>query len=435
MIKSLRWRLVAVMMLMLSLLLALAMYLLFDTTYEGIKKDSLEALRISGMRYGLHDEHVKGPDKIDEPPKPELKDATPDQGKGPKDEIGRRDGEEPKFAIPCFVVGYDHDRVLYAEGTRYYDLEDTDYLESIFQAAREHGGENGILREQKLRFLKLGDVCGEAYAFTDVTAEGASLVRLMNQYFLIGLLVMAGFFLICMLVTHWAVRPVDQVMKQQRLFIADASHELKTPLTVILTNAELLHSEDYSVQEKKTFSDSILTMAQQMRGLVEELLDLARMDSGIGNLQMQTVELSQLVENAVLPFEPVYFESGRMITSHIESGIRVWGCPHALQKVVEILLDNGWKYSEPDSTVTIKLVKVCSKHCQITVESRGDTMTKQECRDIFKRFYRRDPSRSGNHSYGLGLSIAKTVIRQHKGRIYAKSKDGVNTFYIDLITK
>ena len=145
--------------------------------------------------------------------------------------------------------------------------------------------------------------------------------------------------------------------------------------------------------------------------------------------------MSQLVCDAVLPFEPVYFEAGRNLESKVDPDIWVNGNETALLQLVEILLDNGCKYSSPGSAVKICLTRCGLKRVTLSVQSLGDTLSKQECRDVFKRFYRRDPNRSMNHSYGLGLSIAKTVVRAHKGRIWMCSKKGVNTFYVRLPLK
>ena len=103
--------------------------------------------------------------------------------------------------------------------------------------------------------------------------------------------------------------------------------------------------------------------------------------------------------------------------------------------ICQILLDNGCKYSAPGSQVTLSLRRHGRKKCLLTVESRGETLTAQECRDIFKRFYRRDPNRSMNHSHGLGLAIAQTVVHQHKGEIWATGSEGINTFHVCLHLK
>lgn len=141
-----------------------------------------------------------------------------------------------------------------------------------------------------------------------------------------------------------------------------------------------------------------------------------------------------MVSHGALPFEPVYFEAGRTLDIYIEPGIEVLGDPEALQRVVDILLDNGCKYSRADSVIALELRRQGLGACLLTVTSQGDTLSKQECRDIFKRFYRRDTTRTINHSYGLGLPIARNIIKQHKGKLWFQSKDGVNTFHVRLST-
>jgi signal transduction histidine kinase len=242
---------------------------------------------------------------------------------------------------------------------------------------------------------------------------------------LAGMLIFFGF---SVLLTRWTVRPVEQAWEQQRQFVADASHELKTPLTVILTNAELLHGE-YDAQSKEQFADSILTMSRQMRGLVEELLDQARVDNT--QIQHRKLDYSKLVEDAVLPFEPVYFEAGRRLQCHVEPGIGAMGNAEHLRRVVEVLLDNGWKYSSPGGVVELNLSRQ-GRGSLLSVRSPGITMTEQQCHDIFKRFYRMDQARTMNRSYGLGLSIAQGIVQQHRGKIWVQSQGGYNTFFVSL---
>ena len=432
MIRRLRHRLVAVTMILLTLVLVLALCLLMSSVYRVMENDSLDALQDAGIRYGLHIKHPEGDEAP--PEKPDRED-----GKAPEEEIGpekksKKPGDKQIPPIPCFVVGYDHEGQLYANGPGYYDLTDRNYLEQLLQLASETQLDHGILLTEQMRFLKLDDICGDAFAFTDISSELGALMNLMYRYVLVGILAMGAFFLIALLTSRWAVRPVERVMNQQRQFVADASHELKTPLTVILTNAELLSSGEYPEDEQKKFTGNILTMTRQMRGLVEELLDLARVDSGQSAVRPEKLNFSQLVSDGALPFESVYFEAGRILDIRIDPGIEVWGNPEALMRVVDILLDNGCKYSRTGSTVTLHLHRRGLASCQLTVKSEGDTLTKQECRDIFKRFYRRDTTRTMSRSYGLGLSIARNIIRQHKGKIWARSKDGTNIFDIHLST-
>lgn len=417
------------MMVLLTLVLVLALCLLIRSVYRVMENDSLDALEHAGMRYGLHQTHQEDPNGPHGPP--DREDGRPEEKPEKK---RQKPGNDQVSPIPCFVVGYDHEEQLYADGPEYYDLTDLDYLQQLLQQATETKQDHGVLLAEQMRFLRLDDICGHAYAFTDVTSETEVLMKLALRYILIGLLVMGAFLVIALLTSRWAVRPVEMVMNQQRQFVADASHELKTPLTVILTNAELVSSGIYPETEQAKFTGNILTMAQQMRGLVEEMLDLARVDSGLPGVRRENLDLSRLVSDGALPFEPVYFEADRFLDISIEPGIEVWGDPDTLPRVVDILLDNGCKYSKPGTTVTLQLHRRGLHSCQLTVKSEGDTLSKQECRDIFKRFYRRDTTRPISHSYGLGLPIARTIVKQHKGKLWVQSQDGVNTFHVRLST-
>jgi signal transduction histidine kinase len=128
----------------------------------------------------------------------------------------------------------------------------------------------------------------------------------------------------------------------------------------------------------------------------------------------------------------VYYEAGRELRSVVQPGITVNGSADHLRRVVEILLDNGCKYSSPGGVVELRLERQGRGNCLLSVSSPGEPMTEQQCLDVFKRFYRANQARSMNRSYGLGLSIAQGIIRQHRGKIWAQSRNGINTFYVSL---
>ena len=161
MIRVLRRRLVAVTVILLTLVLSVALCLLMSSVYRVMEADSLDALQHAGMRYGLHAEHSEGDNG---PPKP------PDREEGPP----KRPGDNQASPIPCFEVGYDHQGQLYADGPGYYDLTDLDYLEALLQQTAETQQDHGILLTEQMRFLKLDDICGEAYqnAVLHITQPG-----------------------------------------------------------------------------------------------------------------------------------------------------------------------------------------------------------------------------------------------------------------------
>lgn len=274
---------------------------------------------------------------------------------------------------------------------------------------------------------------GQIIVFADISSEIATMRNLYRTCVIIGLGSLASFLVISIFFARWAVRPVEEAWAQQRQFVSDASHELKTPLTVILTDAEMLKSPRFDEAHKAQFVDNILTMSNQMRGLVESLLQLARVDNGaIQKMPLQHIDLSGLVSDELLTFEALFFEKGLTLAEDIADGITVHGSAQHLKQVVEILLDNAQKYSEPHGTVRVTLQKSGAHHCLLSVADPGDAISPEDLRKIFQRFYRIDEARAMNHSYGLGLSIAENIVKNHKGRIWAESAEGINTFRVEL---
>lgn len=269
--------------------------------------------------------------------------------------------------------------------------------------------------------------------FTDISSEVSTMRNLIRNCFFIGLLSFIVFLVIAMFFASWAVKPVEDAWIRQRQFISDASHELKTPLSVILTDAEMLKSRELDENKKKQFADNILTMSHQMRGLVESLLQLARVDNGaIQKAPEQLIDFSRMVSNEIMTFEVIFFEKGLLLTEDVEEGISIKGAPQYIKQVIEILLDNAQKYSFPKGTVEVALKKSGSHRCLLSVSDPGEQISDEDLKNIFKRFYRIDEARAMNHSYGLGLSIAENIVKDHKGRIWAESKNGINTFKVEL---
>ena len=274
---------------------------------------------------------------------------------------------------------------------------------------------------------------GQIIIFMDISSEIATMRNLYRTCIIIGLGSFASFLVISIFFARWAVRPVEEAWAQQRQFVSDASHELKTPLTVILTDAEMLKSPRFDEAHKAQFVENILTMSNQMRGLVESLLQLARVDNGaIQKMPLQHIDLSDLVSDELLTFDALFFEKGLTLAEDVADGITVHGSAQHLKQVVEILLDNAQKYAAPHGTVQVTLQKSGAHHCLLSVADPGDVISPEDLKKIFQRFYRIDEARAMNHSYGLGLSIAENIVKNHKGRIWAESAEGINTFRVEL---
>ena len=313
----------------------------------------------------------------------------------------------------------------------YYDLSDEELLYQLIREADAGEDEAGMIDAFHLRYLKHHSHDEMIYVFSDISSELLAMKGLITNCILIGIAGLGLFLIVSILLSKWAVAPVKRAWEQQKQFIADASHELKTPLTVILTNAELLQNDEYDEKERHRFVSSIQTMGHQMRGLVEEMLMLTRADDSSQAKTFQRVDWSHTVENAALLFDAVFFEKNLILKTEIEEKIYVRGEEAKLRQVAEILLDNAQKYCREKATTTIKLSRK-GRLALLEVSDEGEEISAEDLKKIFLRFYRIDKARSMNHSYGLGLSIAERIVLSHKGKIWAESANGVNTFFVQL---
>ena len=334
--------------------------------------------------------------------------------------------------LPYFALQLGPGGELLASGGGYYDLTDRALLNELISLSSVQ--KTGVLSDYGLRYVRVVTPTMQCIVFADMSSEINTINNLLQNCLLIGAASFIIFLMISILLARWAVKPVAVAWEQQRQFVANASHELKTPLTVILSNAQMLAENVEDPELRKRMTASILTVSQQMKDLVTKLLNSAQVDQGIGAMQFSAVDLSHTVTNALLPFAPIFYEQGMELDSVVQDDIWVQGSqPHLIQ-VVNILLDNAQKYGVEHGHTRVTLRQQGKKSCLLTVANEGKALSGQELKNIFKRFYRADAARERTGSYGLGLSIAEGIVQAHRGKIWAESKDGVNTFLIQLPT-
>jgi len=343
----------------------------------------------------------------------------------------RPDKAPDQVRLPFFTVQLSKTGNVNGTNGGFFDLSDKDYVQKIADMAFSSPTEVGTLEDYNLRFLKSEDPKGYTIVFTDLATETATLRNMFLNCLVIFFVSAVPFWGISIILSRWVIRPVENTWDQQRQFVADASHELKTPLSVIMANAELLQSEDTEESEARKFAKNILSVSYQMRSLVENMLEMARVDNGVLQVKYDSVDLSQLVNDAVLSFQLLYEEKELSLHRDIQADIHIHGCEQQLYQMLDVLLDNALKYSAPNGMVRVQLKHV-GRNCVLNVSNPGAPISKEDLKNIFKRFYRVDKARSMDGSYGLGLSIAEAVVNSHKGKIWAESKDGSNTFYVQL---
>lgn len=337
-----------------------------------------------------------------------------------------------RIQLPYFSLELTPQGQLISKMGSFYDLSDDIFLEELIRSSLSDGEQMGILPEYNLRYLLISTPGSQNLIFSDISIEKTTINNLVKNCLLIGAISFIAFFIISIFLSGWAVKPVARAWEQQKQFISDASHELKTPLTVILTNAEILESACCPANSRGQLIDNILSMSRQMHGLVEGLLELARMENNDSNISMERLDFSSLAEEALLPFEPVFYEKDLYLESRIEKDIFVNGSVSHLTQLITIMLDNARKYSQPGSTAEIDLATSGSKYCLFSVTNSCSPISEKELDNLFKRFYRADTARTMNHSYGLGLSIAREIVARHHGKIWCETEGGTITFYVRL---
>lgn len=265
-------------------------------------------------------------------------------------------------------------------------------------------------------------------AVTDFGNEIKSLQRL-------SVLLTALFFILSALIILFSryfvkksIRPVSDAIISQRQFISDASHELKTPLTVIINNIgnlkKLLSKDNFDTQSISLIQKNIYgidEMSTRMKHLTEDLLNLGRLENWQDRKeQMQPVELSKLTDNECMYFEPLFFEDSKSLGYNIADNISILGDTKKLKDLISILLENALKYSVSHTSLTLYRQK---NNVILSVENDiSKELSKEDIQNIFQRFYRLDESHSSD-GYGLGLPIAKEIVAMHKGEIKVKSEN------------
>ena len=274
---------------------------------------------------------------------------------------------------------------------------------------------------------------GKTYvAVVDTAMEDRLQAAAVKALALFAVGVWLALLLLVYLLSGWAVRPMAKAWDMQRQFVADASHDLKTPLTVILSNSELLRQQGESGDSPEL--DRIQSAGKRMKDLVQKMLTLARMEDDPNRGAWESMDLSDMVMETALAFEAAAFEKGLTIEENVESDLVVKGNRAQVQSVVECLLDNACKYAASGSRVTVSLEKA-GKRAKLTVHNTGSYIPPEDLQHVFERFYRADKSRTEGDSSGLGLAIVESVVEAMGGTVAAESSETGGTAFTALLPR
>ena len=232
-------------------------------------------------------------------------------------------------------------------------------------------------------------------------------------------------------ITKWITDPVAETFNKQKEFIADASHELKTPLAVMMASIDCIEVN----KKNEKYINNMKSESDRMNNLITKLLDLSKSENGT-NKELYTMNnLSKIIEKRALVFESLAFENNVSIDIDLEKDIKLKCSSVEIDEVVSILIDNAIKHSYKNSIIKVNLYKD-KNNIILDVINNGKDIPKDECDKIFERFYRSDKSRNREtNRYGLGLAIAKNIVNNHDGSIIAFSKDNCTTFRVTFNQK
>ena len=333
--------------------------------------------------------------------------------------------ESPMFQLSTFyTVAMSYDGSVLEIRNSQQGVHSDDDLKALAEKIVNSNKIKGT--DNNLTFYKADKQGYNLVVFMDNTVINENAATLFRYTLIFGGIALIAFYFLSVFLARKIVRPLEESYKKQKQFISDAGHELKTPVSVVSANAELLSRE---IGENQ-WLDNILYENERMSMLVGQLLELAHTESITP--EMERIDFSRLAQGEALPFESVAFERGLRLVCDTESEISVEGNNSQLKQLVSILLDNGIRHSADGNTVNLRLKK---EHgfAVLSVINKGDEIPEEHRSQIFERFYRMDTARTGedNH-YGLGLAIAKSIAELHKGHIDVLCYDSLVEFRVTL---
>lgn len=267
------------------------------------------------------------------------------------------------------------------------------------------------------------------YSYVNVTTELNNLKSLVIELILIWFLMIIIVFYISLYFSSKYIKPIEENYEKQKRFIADASHELKTPIAIISANADaLLLSKKDTIEKQKKWITYIKNETTSMSKLVSDLLTLAKSEEV--KLNISEYNISQIVEDSIISLEAIAFEKNIKIKKKIEKNIISKTDKEKLKQVIIILIDNAIKYSKEKEVIELKLSKI-KKEIIFTISNPSD-INETELNKIFERFYKCDQARTNTNSFGLGLSIAKNILKDLNYNIKVSSENKKIKFTIKM---
>lgn len=417
MLKTLRNKFIKIAMLSVAAVLVVIIISINFANYIQITKTSNTKISLIAQNDGIFPNLSNDKDSPDKNIPNKKRPQT-------KDELMERERKLPlesSFDTRYFTVLMRNDGTVISVDTGKISAVSTSTAKSYAIMLYKDEKSKGYLQQYKYKsFVKEGETSSNIlYVFLDCERE---LDSFWNTIFASIFISVISYIIIFYMVCHFSkkiLKPVAESYEKQKRFITDASHEIKTPLTIIDANTEIIEmtmgENDWTISTKKQI--------KRLTDLTEKLVFLSRMDEENTRLEMEEFSLSEALLDTIHPFSSVAKAKGKTLTYDIISDINYYGDEKNIRQLISILLDNALKYSNENGEISIKLYTL-GKNKIITVWNSVENISSGKHDELFDRFYRLDESRnSQTGGFGIGLSVAYAIVKAHKGTIKAKSDD------------
>ena len=311
---------------------------------------------------------------------------------------------------------------------------DYDFDKEVLSKAKK------ILEEENQSQIKIGSLYfnsiaynfnyGTSLVIVDTTLIRDRLLMTLLKSLIILIISEVLIFIISKKITDWITKPVEESFNKQKDFIASASHELKTPLSVIIASIDCIDSN----KKNEKWLNNVKDESEKMNNLITRLLDLSKSEF-VKQENFKLNNLSKIIEKKTMTFESLAYDKNINITTNIKSNVMFLCNENEMDELISVLVDNAIKHGIEKSVITVNLYQD-KNNITIEVINEGEEIKKENREKIFERFYREDKSRNRkDNRYGLGLSIAKNIVENHNGKIKASSNNGYTTFIINFRQK